>query len=274
MAFFSAKASAEELIHVKIAEFPIHINYENFNTETANEMLYYDYQMFLYKDITYFPLSYYNCNLVGITVSLEDNRLIVEKAVSTTASKFKSERLGESVFKKSFKVEKAPFKVLFNGNEYKNEDYPILFYKNITYIPLTWQVVCEIFGWEFSFDENGMLLYTQSHYYTSSGDSYFEKAENYTKSIVSPGKTYYYKDGVRIIAETISNRLGAKSRNLYVKRNELEYCVPGFTGYYQKEGPLFIVEDDYIYTVHYEQMPHENLPCKISINTGEIEYLE
>lgn len=271
---FSVKASAKVLISVNTANFPIRINCENINTETANKMLYYDYPMFLYKDITYFPLSYYNCVLAGVGVSLENNVVTVEKTFPADALKFKSERLGETVFRKSFEVKKSPFKVLFDGKEYKNEDYPVLFYKDIIYIPLTWQVVNEIFGWEISFDNGKMELYTQSYYYTSSGDSYFNDNGEYTGFTVQPGKTYYCRDGVRIIAETFSNRLGPNSGNLSVTKNGKEYVVSGYTGHFQREGALFRVDGNDIYTVHYAQKPDENKACRINIETGEISYNE
>ncbi len=271
--FSSPQASAEGRL-VEIVEFPVNINSESFNTETADKMLYYDYQMFLYKDIIYFPLSYYNCNLVGLKVSLEGETLMVKNDFTAAPAMFKRERLGEAVFNRSFVVKKVPFKVLLNGTEYQNEDYPILFYKNITYIPLTWQVVCDVFGWEFFFDENGMVLYTSSHYYISAGDSYFEKTESYRSSMVKYGKTYYCKDGVKIIAETTSNRLGPNSQNLSVTNEGVKHVIQGYTGHYQKEGPLFRVENGFLYTVHYEKNPAENKSCKISIDTGKIEYLE
>lgn len=275
MAVFSVKGYAAELIEVKIAEFPIYINYEEFNTETASNVLYDNYQMFLYNDITYFPLSYRNCSITGLKVYLEDNILLVEKEASANAVELENE-IRDTVFKKSFVVKKAPFRVFLNGTEYKNDNYPILFYKDIIYIPLTWQVVYDTFGWEISFDENEMILYTQSYYYISYGDSYFEQGENYTGYNVAHGKTYYCKGRLRIMAETTINRLGPNSQNLSVNYSDrIKYVVPGYTGHYQKKGPLFSVKGDYIYTVHYDYgKPDENAPCKINIKTGEITYLK
>ena len=46
--------------------------------------------------------------------------------------------------------------------------------------------------------------------------------------------------------------------------------ISGYTGYGQKQGPLFTVNGEYIYTVHSDGEKYA--PCKIKIETGEIIY--
>ena len=60
-------------------------------------------------------------------------------------------------------------------------------------------------------------------------------------------KSYYRAKGVSVYVSTETNRL----------------------------GPLFTVENGYVYSVHYSNHDERNpRPCKISIDTGEVEYLE
>lgn len=268
----NALANGENIL-VKTVSFPVNINYEQCNTVTENNRLCYDYQMFSLKGIIYFPLTYYNCNLTGLTLELDENRILVKKADISSPMLYKSERLGEETFKDSFLVMQSPVSVNINGMDYDDENYPILFYNDVIYIPLTWNMVNDILDWDYTFDEKGVEIYTESYYYSSSGDSSVEITENYISANVMPGKTYWSKNGVRVYAETTHiDRLGPNGWNMSITKDGVEKIVPGFTGHFQKMGPLFTVDEDYIYTVHYEENYEKWGPCKISIETGEVIY--
>ena len=266
-------AGAEEDILAAVAKFPISINYETFNTETANGMKYYDYPMFIYNGITYFPLSYYNCNLTGLAAGLEHGELTVTKCGADEPKLYLAERLGETDFKENLRVKKAPFKVKINGAYYDDDSYPPLFYKDVVYIPLTWQVAHEILGWEYTYGGEGLTIYTDGHYYSSSGDSYVLKDGHSVSVVISLGRTYYSKDGVRVYAATEGNRLGAIGQNMVITSGGVEKTVPGYTGYFQKQGALFSVDGGFIFTSHYDEPSDPRYrPCRINISTGEVIY--
>ncbi len=285
-------ARAEESVPVTIVDFPVNINYELYNLPYSgyNKMEYCEYPMIAYKGITYFPLTYYNCNLIGVTLELRDGQAFINKADFTEPMPYFSDQSDEAPDNPLY-AQKAPFTVNVNGAVYDDVNYPFLFYKNIVYLPLTWTVVHDIMGWSYYFgdwsdtvrvEEEAIKLFTDSYYYYSSGDSFFEITEENLGATVAPGKTYWGKNGVRVYAEIEHiNMIGPNRSNLIIIKDGVEKTVPGYSCHGQKKGPLFTVDGEYIYTVHYPggndpdtgKFITNGGPCKISIETGEVTYL-
>lgn len=59
----STVVMAKENIVTEIVDFPVTINYEEYNVDdyNANDMMLCEYPMVVYKNMTYIPLTYYNC---------------------------------------------------------------------------------------------------------------------------------------------------------------------------------------------------------------------
>ena len=275
---------AEENVPVTIVDFPVCINYELYNIHReSNKMEYCEYPMLLYKDLVYLPLTYYNCNLIGVTLELKDGQAFINKADFQSPMLYISDQQNEAP-DNPLNEQKAPFTVNVNDMVYDDADYPVLFYKDIIYLPLTWTVVHDAMGGGYTFGKEGIAnkyydpedvleLYTDSYYYFSSGDSAFEITEHSIGANVASGKTYWCKNGVRVYAETeLINRIGPNRWNMTIVKDGIKKTVPGFTGHGQKMGPLFTVNGEYIYTVHYTDDYKIWGPCKISIETGEVIY--
>ena len=45
--------------------------------------------------------------------------------------------------------------ILVNGKQIENssEEYPVLRFRDVTYLPLTWRFAVEEFGWEYSYSQ-------------------------------------------------------------------------------------------------------------------------
>ena len=64
----STVVMAKENIVTEIVDFPVTINYEEYNVDdyNANDMMLCEYPMVVYKNMTYIPLTYFNCILLGM----------------------------------------------------------------------------------------------------------------------------------------------------------------------------------------------------------------
>ena len=177
MILFISNAStyvmAKENIVTEIVDFPVTINYEEYNVNdyNANDMILCEYPMVVYKNITYIPLTYYNCILLGIDVRLNEEILFVDKKSFENPTEYLRDQSSEKIKEKAMKMERSPFMVNIQGNNYNDEEYPALFYKNIIYLPLTWKVVYDYMKWDYFYGKKysdsitGIELYTDSFYY-------------------------------------------------------------------------------------------------------------
>lgn len=60
---------------------------------------------------------------------------------------------------------------------------------------------------------------------------------------------------------------------MFIEVNGEKKEISGYTGYYQKNGPLFVVKNGYVYSVHYsDHDERDSRSCKINIATGEYRY--
>ena len=139
---------------VTLPEFKVTVNGEEFDNS------YSKYPLLLYKDITYFPLTYYDCRLLGLktTWTMEDGL-----GISKNENYFYEyvRELNEQKNAKKQKAAIADGKITVNGTiiDNSNEEYPLLIFRDITYFPLTWRFAVKEFGWQYSFDhENGLII--------------------------------------------------------------------------------------------------------------------
>lgn len=186
----STVVMAKENIVTEIVDFPVTINYEEYNVDdyNANDMMLCEYPMVVYKNMTYIPLTYYNCILLGLEVQFDKNILSVEKRDSEKPTEYLRDQSSEKNTKNIINMEVSPFIVNIQDNNYNDEEYPALFYKNIVYLPLTWKVVYDYMKWDYFYGKKysdsitGIELYTDSFYYYSEGDAFFEIREDYSLS--------------------------------------------------------------------------------------------
>lgn len=260
---------------VNLVDFPVTVNYEEYNVNdyNSNDMSRCEYPMVLHENITYIPLTYYNCILLGIDVRVKGDKVIIQKTNFENPAEYLRDQSSESNIEKTRIMTMSPFVVNIQSEDYIDAEYPMLFYKNIVYLPLTWNVVINIMQWDYSFCEKGITLNTDSYFYYSEGDSKYEIKKDGSLAADTPyGKTYYRKNGKEIFLEIYHMRIGGPAdSNMTIYNGNNKITIHGFTGYGQKQGPLFSVDGNYVYTVHSNR--EINAPCKISINTGEIIYI-
>ncbi|CAG7637172.1 DUF5050 domain-containing protein [Paenibacillus allorhizosphaerae] len=144
----SAKASSTEY-PAAYPTFPVTVN------GMAIDQLHNPYPLLLYRNITYFPMTWDYTSALGLTVtwneqtglSLDKNEMCAP--LKQTLSAQTNNRSDSLV------AIPVPFPVKVNGSLIDNsqERYPVLLYNNITYFPMTWRFTSEAFNWQTTWDD-------------------------------------------------------------------------------------------------------------------------
>ena len=137
---------------VIVPDYPFVIN------GTAIDFKNSQYPVISYNDITYFPMTWHYCRMLGVTTDWNDETgLRVEKA-NATAEPTQYQRADNA---RELYAVLPKYDIFVNGKKIENdsEEYPLLNFRNVTYFPLTWDFIINEFGWNYTFDsENGLVI--------------------------------------------------------------------------------------------------------------------
>lgn len=138
--------------NIRLPDFQVTLNGTVIENATSQ------YPLIVYKDITYFPMTYYDCRFLGLE-SVWDSRTglkIAKTGISWGYHKYQA--AGRNSY--AYTAQIASFKINVNGRQIDNsrEEYPLLVFRNVTYFPLTWRFAVDEFGWKYSFDEKSGLV--------------------------------------------------------------------------------------------------------------------
>ena len=169
-------------VNVTIPQFDVKFN----GTEVENE--YRQFPLIVYKDITYFPMTYYDSRFLGLeTMWDNDTRtLAITKENITCAYRDynlpwkNSGRLNATI---------CDFNIVINEKEVENskEEYPLLTFNDVTYFPLTWRFAVDEFGWEYSFTTEKGLDIQSDNYHTEVINLPYA-----SDGVITDGEYYYY----------------------------------------------------------------------------------
>lgn len=219
-------------VNAKIADFPVSVNYQSYDGEE-----YSDYPILVYNAITYIPLTFYKANLLGIETELAEKDFFISNALRNTPAPYQNERLHIKNDGYAVKAEIVPFNIKINNEDYTDGKYPFLFYRNIVYLPLTWRLTNDVFGWNFEFDGTQIVMFTNAYYYHDTDGSGLRIDKNGNIAYyMSPTETYYSDGESEIYMFTRSlGRLGPVGSNLTVAKDGGEKkTIDGYSGYYKK----------------------------------------
>ncbi|MBQ4527693.1 MAG: hypothetical protein II998_06450 [Clostridia bacterium] len=163
----------------------------NFDVSFNNQIVESDYRQFpliVHKDITYFPMTYYDCRHLGLTTDWNNETrtlTITKENINAAYREYTWDWINPSVI--DFSV--CDFNIMVNGKVIDNskEEYPLLIFRDVTYFPLTWRFAVDEFGWEYNFDMNtGLSISSDNHRVENL------KLPHLTGDTVTDGKYYYY----------------------------------------------------------------------------------
>lgn len=143
---------AEKRVRVTAADFPITLN------GTAVERQDSVYPYLLYKGITYYPMTHYDCSFMGLTADWDARKGLSIRKEPDDYKLYTNYGKGVSN-KGALTAVEASFPIEINGERINNEkeEYPLLIFRDVTYFPLTWRFAVEQFGWDYAFDAAGGL---------------------------------------------------------------------------------------------------------------------
>lgn len=188
------QAAERTNINIQIPDFKVTINSVEMEKENNR------YPVIVYKDITYFPMTYKNSRFLGVD-TFWDNETRTLKVENNEPNGDYYNYMGQSN-KKYDTAKVASFHVVVNGKKINNreEKYPLLVYRNVTYFPLTWRFCNDEFDWEYSFDDkSGLKINSKSNtpnkvninasdYSTNIREYYFSKEIDGTNYLIGENR--------------------------------------------------------------------------------------
>lgn len=97
------------------------------------------YPMLTYKGVTYLPLTWDYCNALGLEKSWHpENGLKLSK--NNNFGTPNQDLSSNNDMDKNYTVQRYDSDVFINGSKYTNEDYPFLMFRQIIYLPLTYEI--------------------------------------------------------------------------------------------------------------------------------------
>lgn len=173
------------------------------------------YPFLTYKDITYFPMTYYDCRFLGLeSIWNKNGGLNVAKTgVGWNYHKYQANMRNTNSY---YSVKKAVFPIKVNGKNIDNakEEYPLLLFRNVTYFPLTWRFAVEEFGWEYAFDKDRGLVINSNGGENAAGQLSLPivTRENGEKGAFTMAGDYFYYEGLKgaIYQAPVQNPLDKK----------------------------------------------------------------
>lgn len=190
---------------------------------------YSKYPLIVYKDITYFPMTYSDCRFLGLESNWKGNQegLLIDATDITAAySPYNSKVRNES----SYKATIPTFPIKINGKLIDNsiEKYPILIFRDITYFPITWKFAVDEFGWDYRFDSNHGLTITSHNIHLLQSLVPDDRAKDTDIMAIADGYVYYLGTNGRIMQSKIlpSNNIVSQGVKIEVPTSKVIYQLP------------------------------------------------
>ncbi|MDN5298288.1 MAG: hypothetical protein PWP51_841 [Clostridiales bacterium] len=142
---------------VQIAEGAVTLN----GVAVDNQQL--PYPLVIYNDITYLPMTWDFSKLLGLTLSFSpEDGLVITPGSANNRQKLTTVDTPAT----DFNVSLVSYPLVVNSMPIDNaiSPYPLLNINGITYFPLTWAYVVDIFGWDYNYSETlGLQITPQSN---------------------------------------------------------------------------------------------------------------
>jgi len=140
-----------------VVDFPVQFNHVAMQGAMASTK----YPLLLYRDVTYFPMTWYNCRMLGLeTAWSQKSGLSIKQnnALASSVGYYPSDQANTA----QVQVTIPNFKVTVNGEQIENqrETYPLISFRDVTYFPLTWRFAHDAFGWDYSYTKDTGLQIT------------------------------------------------------------------------------------------------------------------
>lgn len=227
-------------VSVEVPEFEVSLNGEVIDSDHSI------YPVFVYKDLTYFPMTSDFVKGLGLRLHFDGKSGIeINKG---SVSVFNQEFMSHEPQDKMFKASLVTFPIHINGKliDNKNEPYPLLMYKDITYFPMTWRFAHDEFGLDYRYTNTsglaiGRLSETVSLFpkrvVLTVGEDTSQVGLTFDMETNEPAQVRVYNESLELI--TLSNTsvesLYVDNQVLYVYKTQLKHLENSTPYYYRIE---------------------------------------
>lgn len=174
--------AAERQVRVTLPDFTVKLNGHTVDNQNR------EYPLLVYKDITYFPMTWYDSRLLGLEAlwSPESGLDIRQSPVTSSYAPYLSEHRNASVY--MAEISEEVMRINRKAIDNKQEEYPLLGFRDVMYFPLTWRFAHDEFGWDYHWNETTGLSITSHNPQVQTVDLPAEAWKN----DVALFKGYYY----------------------------------------------------------------------------------
>lgn len=149
---FTEESFGASNVQVTLPDFKVTLNGQ------VVENSYRKYPLIVYKNITYFPMTYDDSRFLGLQSNWTQAEGLTIQLFAGNAP-YKEEKVGTKN-NNVYQAELVTDKISVNGKSINNqkEEYPLLVFRNVTYFPLTWRFAAVEFKWSYNYSNQGGLV--------------------------------------------------------------------------------------------------------------------
>lgn len=185
-------ANTGATVTVTLPTFAVTLN------DTKIDSAHSEYPLIVYRDITYFPMTYHASRFLHLKSSWYQTEpkgtLFVGYSDASEDTWIDTPAAGRNA--STAKATVADYQIAVNTvdkSEFLDnsaEPYPLLNFRGVTYFPLTWRFAAEEFGWDYRFDtKTGLSIRSTEQFRPELEDSLLA---NSAPSAALVQKTYFY----------------------------------------------------------------------------------
>ena len=143
----AAPAAQAAGLRASVASGKVTLNGQTIDNSTAQ------YPLLVYRDITYFPMTFHLCRFLGLTTEWDS----VSRTLTITRTGGAGDYVpdtGHGRRSGSVSAVRVDYPVVVNDETVDNSraKWPLLNYSGVTYFPLTWAFAVDDFGWDYHWD--------------------------------------------------------------------------------------------------------------------------
>ena len=192
-------ARAADAVRVTLPRFRVTLC--NQTIDPAKE----EYPFLVYKDITYLPLTYYGCRLLGLYAKWSwETGLIVSDAGATGAYQ-SSPRVSRNSGALTAQKATGAITICNKSIENNREEYPFLLFRDVTYLPMTWANMHDLLGCDYRWDAKNGLVIDRSDGANASAlylPLYRDDAGTFVGSVAAWRGWFWYQDDEGFVSRT------------------------------------------------------------------------
>ena len=123
--------------------------------DPANE----EYPFLVYRDITYLPLTYFGCRLMGLYAKWSPETGLIISDAGARGAYQSTPRVSRNSGALSAQTATGAITICNKVIENNKEEYPFLFFRDVTYLPMTWANMHDLLGCDYHWDaKNGLVI--------------------------------------------------------------------------------------------------------------------